>query len=180
VVRKSARTRKTKPKKSSIKSSTKRKKQVKNFQLKNVLNSVFIWTLVVVNVVLIASMINRLIVTPGNKTPELNVPGAVENQLKVEVLNGCGVNGLAHTFKEILQNHNYDVVAVGNAESMDYDKSIIIDRGRRPEKDIKDFCRFIGIKTDNIVRINNSDLQVDIRFIIGADYTKLKAYRNYR
>ncbi len=169
------RKRKTTPRK-PVKKTTTRKKKTSLINLKKTLNSVFIWALVVVNVVLIASMIQKMI--PRQQAPELSSEAELGEQLKVEVLNGCGVNGIANTFKEILQNQNYDVVYVGNADSYDYAKSVVIDRGRRSEKDIKKFCKFLGVR--NAVKIKNSDLQVDVRFIIGADYSTLKAFKNYR
>ena len=46
----------------------------------------------------------------------------------VEILNGTAGKGLASRTSEIFGSFGYDVVAVGNAATLDYDKTVIIDR----------------------------------------------------
>jgi LCP family protein required for cell wall assembly len=46
----------------------------------------------------------------------------------VEILNGTAGKGLASRTSEIFGSFGYDVVAVGNATTLDYDKTVLIDR----------------------------------------------------
>lgn len=46
----------------------------------------------------------------------------------VEILNGTAEKGLAARTSEIFGSFGYDVVAVGNASALDYDKTVLIDR----------------------------------------------------
>jgi anionic cell wall polymer biosynthesis LytR-Cps2A-Psr (LCP) family protein len=46
----------------------------------------------------------------------------------VEILNGTAEKGLAARTSEIFGSFGYDVVAVGNAQTLDYDKTVLIDR----------------------------------------------------
>jgi LCP family protein required for cell wall assembly len=46
----------------------------------------------------------------------------------VEILNGTAEKGLAARTSEIFGSFGYDVVAVGNASALDYEKTVLIDR----------------------------------------------------
>lgn len=46
----------------------------------------------------------------------------------VEILNGTAEKGLAARTSEIFGSFGYDVVAVGNASTLDYEKTVLIDR----------------------------------------------------
>ncbi|MGB4585526.1 MAG: LytR C-terminal domain-containing protein, partial [Rectinemataceae bacterium] len=46
----------------------------------------------------------------------------------VEILNGTSERGLAARTAEIFGSFGYDVVAVGNADALDYPKTVLIDR----------------------------------------------------
>lgn len=95
--------------------------------------------------------------------------------VQVEVLNGCGVSGIADKITGYLRNNNFDVVQVGNYTSFDMDKSLVIDRtGNRANA--KKVAAALGINEKNIVQQINNDYLLDCSVVIGKDYFRLKPY----
>jgi hypothetical protein len=146
--------------------------------LRQRLNSVIVWVLVAVNAVLLASLVHRLL-TPANP-PDVSAKKVLENPLQVEVLNGCGVPGVANSLGEYLTQKKFDIVKKANAPTMDYQKSVLIDRGRTERKQIDRLRETLGLAKDRVLPIEAPDAQVDATFIIGADYESLKAYKDMR
>lgn len=48
--------------------------------------------------------------------------------IRLEVLNGTGVTGLASRTAELYRSYGFDVVAVGNAQSSDVENTLVVDR----------------------------------------------------
>ncbi len=102
---------------------------------------------------------------------------------KIEVLNGCGIKGIALKFTDFLRRNGFDVIETGNYTLLGMRKSdyyfdvretIVIDRSEKlsPARDV---ARILG--TDNIIKQISSDLMVDVTVIIGKDYKSLSAYK---
>lgn len=136
-----------------------------------------VWGMVVLNVVLLGSLAKQLL-RPGGIGGRIKDP--VQNSTTIEVANGCGVSGIANTFAEALRSKNYDVVGVGNADSFDYETSVVIDRGRIDRDEVEKIASLLGVSKDRILRIENQTAQSDVEFIIGADYKSLRAFRKKR
>jgi hypothetical protein len=101
-----------------------------------------------------------------------NLPAAI---VQLEVLNGCGVTGVADKFTAYLRQNNFDVVQVGNYSSFDFDKTIVIDRtGKRANAD--KVAGALGIDKENIIQQINNDYFLDVSLIIGRDFNKLKPF----
>ncbi len=143
--------------------------------LGKLLNRVFVWALVVVNVALIVFLLRKIFVS-SNAIPTTISPSQ-EPIMTVEVLNGCGTSGVANTFSEYLKKKNYDVVRVDNADSFDYEKSVILDRGKQPRRMIEQLCKVMGISKERILLIESTSCPSDATLIIGSDYKSLKAFR---
>ena len=92
--------------------------------------------------------------------------------VKIKILNGCGISGLASRWKYRLIKQKYDIRETGNTRERTT-HSVIISR----IKDMKPayaLAKKIGVKTENVYQISNSDLvDVDLTFIIGMDSRKL-------
>ena len=100
--------------------------------------------------------------------------------LTVEVLNGTSVTGIAGRTAELFKGFGYDVIAIGNADRNDFEKTLIIDRSGY--EDI--VTSFAGvIRCDNIrlqshipaetemdFMIQDYNYQADITLIIGKDF----------
>ena len=48
--------------------------------------------------------------------------------IQLEVLNGCGIGGVADKITSYLRQNNFDVVQVGNYTSFDIDNTLVVDR----------------------------------------------------
>ena len=55
-------------------------------------------------------------------------------KVTIELLNGTRRNGLANRSSELFESYGFEVIAVGNAESFDYERTTIIDRQGSPER----------------------------------------------
>ena len=95
--------------------------------------------------------------------------------VQVEVLNGCGVSGIADKITDYLRKHNFDVVQTGNYTSFNMDKSLVIDRTGN-EANAEKVAAALGIDRKNIVQQINNDYLLDCSIVIGRDYFQLKPY----
>jgi anionic cell wall polymer biosynthesis LytR-Cps2A-Psr (LCP) family protein len=87
----------------------------------------------------------------------------------VEILNGTAEKGLAARTSEIFGSFGYDVVAVGNAQTLDYDKTVLIDRFGD-----KEALGSIGgvIKCSNFADAASykGSIKADYTIILGKDF----------
>jgi len=87
----------------------------------------------------------------------------------VEILNGTQEKGLASRTSDIFESFGYDVVAIGNAKTMDYEKTVIIDRYGD-----KDALVAIGsvIKCSSYADSSNykGSIKADFTIILGKDF----------
>ena len=102
--------------------------------------------------------------------------------IKVEILNGCGIKGIAAKTSEYLRsNYRIDVVRSDNADKYDYSKTVIIGRN-------EDLDKILSIIKAFDISINNSDhirhapdetLGVDVTIILGKDINSFQAISQY-
>jgi len=92
--------------------------------------------------------------------------------IKVEVLNGCGIKGIAaKTAKFLLLEHQVDVVRADNADNHDYAHTLIILRNEKLEA-LELLRKSFGISQNNQTVIKtkpDESLGVDVTIIIGKD-----------
>ena len=93
--------------------------------------------------------------------------------VQVEVLNGCGISGIAEKFTNFLRQKNFDVVQVGNYISFDIDKSLVIDRTGNKANAIK-VADALGIDRKYVIQQINNDYFLDASLVIGKDFNQLK------
>jgi hypothetical protein len=109
-------------------------------------------------------------ITDERNKSDRNVASAI---IQVEVLNGCGVEGIAAKFTEFLRQKNFDVVQVGNYASDNIDETLIIDRiGNRANAE--KLAEVLGIDKGHIILQLNKDYFLDATLVIGKDYNKLE------
>ncbi|MBN2543932.1 LytR C-terminal domain-containing protein [bacterium] len=100
-----------------------------------------------------------------------NVPNAQES-IRVEVLNGCGVAGIASDFANFLRSAGIDVLAPENAASFGFPETIILDRtGNRTEAD--SLVKLLGLPSDKVI-LQRKDGIVDATLIIGKDFDRYR------
>jgi hypothetical protein len=95
--------------------------------------------------------------------------GGTSRRLRVELLNGTGVSGIAESARSALVKLGVDVVAVGNAERFDYSESILVARERGT--DVRLLGDMIGCR--HVVDQLDKSASADASLILGADYRKL-------
>lgn len=89
---------------------------------------------------------------------------------EIEVLNGCGVQGIAGEFKSYLRSHNFDVKKIAGAKSYNYRKTLVI--SRKPEMEIANqLAEALNVRKPIYIRTNVS--LYDATVIIGHDYGDL-------
>lgn len=99
------------------------------------------------------------------------------NIIQVEVLNGCGVSGVADKFTSFLRNSKYDVVNVSNYTSFDVERTMVIDRTGNIANARK-VAESLGIKETNVLQQINDDYFLEVSLVIGKDFSKLKPFNN--
>ena len=65
-------------------------------------------------------------------TPIQNLPHSDLGRVRVEVLNGGGVSGMASTATDHLRELGFDVVYYGNAPTFGHNSTVVLDRSGRP------------------------------------------------
>lgn len=91
--------------------------------------------------------------------------GRLTEEVRVEVLNGCGLEGAAGKTKERLESNGYTVIAVGNATAFDYEETVLFAAGGEEGK-AKRIADLFGMDEKNI-----RETDYDIKVIVGDDYS---------
>ncbi|MBR9978183.1 MAG: LytR C-terminal domain-containing protein [Bacteroidetes bacterium] len=149
----------------------------KNKQLhpKNLFLNIVIALLAVVVFFLLYSFItNSLTDKPVDWTTETPDAGeVVADIIQLDVLNGCGVSGVAQRFTDYLRKRNFDVVQSANYKTFDVEHSLVIDR-TGDLATARKVAYALGIEEKNIVQQINPDYYLNVSVVIGRDYESLK------
>lgn len=128
-------------------------------------------------VFLLYSFVNTTMVrTPVDNTTEskgVTVQGEI---IQLDVLNGCGVSGVAQRFTEYLRKRKFDVVQMSNYKSYDVVESLVIDRVGDMNTARK-VAHALGIEPNNIITELNPDYYLHVSVVIGRNYQSLKPYQ---
>jgi hypothetical protein len=93
------------------------------------------------------------------------------SNIRVEVLNGCGVNRLAMKVTNILRKQGFNVIKIGNTEDQDFEKTVIVERSEETLTHAKYMSERIGCK--NIGKDIDPGLYLEVTVIIGKDYEEI-------
>jgi hypothetical protein len=91
--------------------------------------------------------------------------------LQIEVLNGTGESGLAMQTAAGLRRMGIDVLIVGDANSFDFEQSLLIDRKGNSEP-VRRLSRLIGCR--HVLQQVQEHPLVDATLIVGEDSGDLK------
>ena len=144
---------------------------------KNLVLNLVIVVLGAVVVFLLYSFINTTFVrTPVDNT--IASKGVTEHGeiIQLDVLNGCGVSGVAQRVTEYLRKRKFDVVQMSNYKSYDVVESLVIDRVGDMNTARK-VAHALGIQDHNIITELNPDYYLHVSVVIGRDYQALKPYQ---
>jgi hypothetical protein len=103
----------------------------------------------------------------------------IEKKVQVEILNGCGKEGVAKIFQTYLQEKGYDILNTDNylengRRRWNLPESMVVDYTGQTDK-AREIANALGISQQNIVSKPNSNALYDLSVVIGRDYTSLKA-----
>ena len=101
--------------------------------------------------------------------------------IKVEVLNGCGLKGIAARTADFLRANHVDVVRSDNADHHDYPNTVIISRNENVES-LKAVSKSFGLTLDNKTHIMtdpDESLGVDVTVILGKDIINFTAISDF-
>jgi hypothetical protein len=144
---------------------------LKENQSKNLVLNISILVLIFINSVLAYSVFNSVADKYFNSGDDLLID-STKARIQVEVLNGCGVTGIAEKITDHLRANKIDVVNLGNYRSFDIENSIIICRNEKI-LNAKKVAAIVGLDENSIIQQTNPDYLLDVTFILGKDYRKI-------
>lgn len=100
-------------------------------------------------------------------------PDLIGKVIQLEVLNGCGVPGLANDFTSVLRKNGFDVVETGNFENFDMQNTVVVARTFNAENALR-VADALGINPENVFVEASEDFYLDATVVIGSDYKSLK------
>jgi len=101
----------------------------------------------------------------------------IQQKPQIEVLNGCGVAGIAKNTVIYLRKVDFDVVYMGNYQNFNLAKSIVIDRAGNREIALK-IAESLGISADQVKTEIDKSKQLAASVILGNDYKSLTPFIN--
>jgi hypothetical protein len=122
---------------------------------------------------LLIALVTRIVYPRIQNERVSNQKKLIGKVIQIEVLNGCGVQGLANRFTNRLRQDGFDVVHSGNFETFDITHSMIIDRSGNMQN-ARRVAHALGINDKNIIQEISSNYYLDATVVIGSDYEKLK------
>jgi len=154
-----------------VKTRSKNQGLKSNFTGSNLILNSIILILGVLIIFLTFSLFSRLAGSSADRT-KADMKDKASAVIQVEVLNGCGMLGVADKFTDFLRKEKFDVVQMGNYISFDIDKSLVIDRtGNRANAE--KVASALGIDSRNVIMQKNEDAFLDVSVVIGKDYKQL-------
>ena len=142
---------------------------------------VILGALVIVNGLFIFSLISKISTSErgvsGDETAFSEGIVRGDQTIRVEVLNGAGVGGIARRMTDFLRRKGFDVIDFGNAKSFNYHETVVLHRG---EDRTAGQLVAQAIRTTNIVDQKNPFLTLDVTLILGRDYRKLLPFTSER
>jgi len=94
--------------------------------------------------------------------------------LKVEVLNGCGVNGLERKYADLLREYGFDPVNVATFERRDIPRTVVIDHTSLAIANGQKVARALGLPEGYVsYYLAGPEHKVSVTLILGRDYTTI-------
>lgn len=108
--------------------------------------------------------------------PETLSAGKPYLSMKVEILNGNGVTGVAAQYKDLIRAKGFDVLQTDNADRFDYNETIILVRSANADAGYK-LAEELGIDKSLVKLAPDASLRLDATLILGKDYASIPAYQ---
>jgi hypothetical protein len=144
--------------------------------LKQTLFTTALWALGIINVILIVSFVSKHFFSGREHAISSEAEAVTPADLKIEVLNGCGVDGLARKYADLLKDKGYDPVNVATYERTDLPRTYILDRRSKEMANGLRIAKILGLP-DVYVSFQQAkpDRMVAVSVILGQDYKTIPA-----
>lgn len=122
--------------------------------------------------ILIFALVTRLVyprIVADRADPD---PALISNVIQIEVLNGCGVPGLATAYTGTLRSYGFDVVETGNFDHFNIENTFVVSRSRNREN-AKRVANAIGISEERVILEQSHEYYLDVTLVLGSDYESL-------
>ena len=96
----------------------------------------------------------------------------ISDIIQIEVLNGCGIAGIANSYTGVLRANGFDVVETGNFEHFNLQETVVISRSGIIDN-AKRVASALGIKEINVLTEESPDYFLDVTVVIGHDFEQL-------
>ncbi len=141
------------------------------------------WVIIILVVVILgflASVAWRFFFAKKEAVPVVQAPvqqaEILRDPPRIEVLNGCGVSGVARKFTGYLRSKGFDVVKTENYRSFNVDSSFVLDRRSLKKLYGDRVAKALGIPLSRVQPLLSDDLDLEATLVLGKDYKKLKGY----
>lgn len=97
--------------------------------------------------------------------------------IRIQVLNGCGTEGVAEEVASCLRDSGFDIVGTGNADAFDYEHTLVVDRCGLFDKAVK-----VGkaLQCDRVMVQRTAASANDVVVVVGSDWSDLGLVREWR
>lgn len=109
------------------------------------------------------------------KIPKEQEDKGFNDAIQINVLNACGVPGLASDTRQYLREIGFDVVEIGNYHE-NLDESIIIDRIGDKTSAYK-LAYVLGMNEQSIITDIDSTLYLRSTIVIGKNYKSMRHFK---
>lgn len=172
-----------------------KKKKSKKGSRKDLQGTIINSAIVVLSLLLVAFIFSFTTKQTHNGVPiEITFPDIPEPRLaveiyekkpvmdiEVEILNGCGVVGLASKVSDLLRDNNIDVVRSENADNFNYTQTMLILRNENLEE-LNYVAKSLGLnpaEDPRVIHQPDESLSVDLTLILGKDFSSIKSIQTY-
>jgi|GEM_PF-623261 len=127
----------------------------------------------------LTSLGNELTLILGRDYRSLKMMSVPEVAVRLQILNGCGVNGISREYQKFLQSKGFQIVDVSNASSFNFQESVLRYDNDGVEEDVKNITFLLGLDESQVRRVPQLD-NANISLIIGQDHPELALASNRR
>ena len=96
-------------------------------------------------------------------------------RIRIEILNGCGISGLADKYTNFFRENGYDVIQSKNAENFNFKKSLVLLRVNNKDYAMQ-VSKTLNTPSNEIIEKIDYSLDCDVTVIIGKDYNQLSSF----
>ncbi len=91
--------------------------------------------------------------------------------VRVEILNGTNVNGLASRTGALYSREGFDVINVDNADRSDYDKTVVVNLHSKNLDDVRRVAQLVGAENVILQPLPGGEQsEAEVRVVLGKDF----------